>query len=330
VKLKVDFWDVGQGDCSVVHLPDGNLFVIDVGPPNSPLLRWIESHPRLPIHSIVLTHNDADHAGCAFDILNRFKQRISYFVFVDDRAYGTTEATDQLLTFAAGLHKRGEIQMVRLEVLADPLPLWGFDGGTNFQVIIYALYPNIGASIHGLHGRSSSQPNEVSGILCLDVNGKTEVIWTGDASMQTVSQVCRSLKPSVIVGPHHGGPIKRNQASFVPSFNDPQPDNVFVSVGSTNGNSHPVKKFVGLHCAHGRRVCCSQLVHCDRERFLKQEHVLNSHLQLGILPPKESTAVTCRGPMQISWNFKTHTFRFDRFHQRHKGLLSDVARPYCQ
>ena len=61
-KLIVDFWDVGQGDCSVIRLPDSSLVIIDVGPRTRPLIDWLQEKPRR-IHSIVITHNDADHAG---------------------------------------------------------------------------------------------------------------------------------------------------------------------------------------------------------------------------------------------------------------------------
>src|SRR5258708_8392617 len=61
-KLIVDFWDVGQGDCSVIRLPDGSLIIIDVGPRTTPLIDWLQEKPRR-IHSVVITHNDADHAG---------------------------------------------------------------------------------------------------------------------------------------------------------------------------------------------------------------------------------------------------------------------------
>jgi len=61
-RLIVDFWDVGQGDCSVITLPDKSLIVIDVGPRTTPLVDWLNERPR-QIHSVVITHNDDDHAG---------------------------------------------------------------------------------------------------------------------------------------------------------------------------------------------------------------------------------------------------------------------------
>lgn len=331
MKLMVDFWDVGQGDCSVIHLPsEEQLFIIDVGPPDSMLPRWLDARPELSVHSLVLTHNDADHAGCAMEVLNQHHPRIERFVFVDDRRHGTSPATDELLAFAARLHRQKKIRLVRLEAGEKPLPLYGFDGGSGRQAVIYALYPDAAATVHNLHARAVDQPNDVSGILCLDVNGRTEVIWAGDASMQTVTEVCAERDPLVIVGPHHGAPIKRNQASFAPCFDAPDPKNVFISTATNNKHGHPVKKFIDLHCARSRRVCCTELVHCDNRRVQKKQHVLNNHLSLRMLPPKSASAVTCRGPMQLIWNSVDQEFDFDRFHETHLSLVGNIHRAYCQ
>lgn len=299
---------MGQGDCSVVHLPNEQLFIVDVGPTNSMLPQWLDARPDLRIHSLILTHNDEDHAGCAMDILQRMHHKIGRFVFVDDRRADTTTATDELLAFGARLHQKGKISMVRLEAREEPQPLYGFDGGADFKAIIYALYPDAAAATANLHARSSSKPNEVSGILCLDVNGRTEVIWAGDAPMQTLSKVATDKSPLIVVGPHHGGPIKRDQKSYAPSFDQPNPENVFISAGTTNKHDHPIKKFIDLHRERSRRVCCSQLVHCDRQRIQAKDHVLNSHISLGMLPPKSSSAVTCRGPIQLTWNQQESRF----------------------
>ena len=68
--LRIDVWDVGQGDCSVITLPDGSLFVIDVGPSYSPFIPWIAARPHLRIFCLALTHNDADHCGALTPLLD--------------------------------------------------------------------------------------------------------------------------------------------------------------------------------------------------------------------------------------------------------------------
>ena len=43
--VQIDFWNVGQGDASSIILPDNKLILIDVGPINSTLSRWLNSTP---------------------------------------------------------------------------------------------------------------------------------------------------------------------------------------------------------------------------------------------------------------------------------------------
>lgn len=322
--LKIDFWDVGQGDCSVVHLPDGELFIIDVGPPNSALVEWLESRPHLAIHTIVITHNDEDHAGCLEHILEKCHRRIRRVVMMVDRNYDD-EKMVRILQCVLRHFDKGHIQLEKLEIATAPTPLFWTDNG---EFVIKVMHPNFASSAKNLL-RKQPSPNEVSGILCLDTAGKNQIIWPGDAAMQTIAKVCKFLKPLMIVGPHHGAPIKRNQASYSPSFDAIEPENVYISVGSHNGHNHPNKGFIGEHVERCRSVTCSQLVMCDRHRYKENLHVMNHHLLLGMIPPHSVNAVTCRGPIQLRWNDVEKKFEFDRFHSEHREKVESLHHPYC-
>ncbi len=324
IKLKVDFWDVGQGDCSVIHLPNGELFIIDVGPPRSALVEWLHERPDLSINTIVITHNDEDHVGCLDDLLERYHTRIDRLVMMIDR---DTEKIKELLQIVKSYHTKGKIKLSRLEVDEQPKHLYWNDDGS---ILISAVHPDFGDAIDNL-ARKGPKPNEVSGIICLDIHDERQVIWPGDASMQTLTEVCTDDEPLMLVGPHHGAPIKRDAASYEGCFDKIQPSEVFVSVGTKGGHNHPDKSFVKRHVKRGRRVCCSQLVHCDAARKKQKQHVLNNHLLLGMSPPLDTNAVTCRGPMQLTWDSSYNEFMFDRFHNQHLAKLKDgtVENPLC-
>src|SRR5438270_7348291 len=85
--LEIDLWDVGQGDCTVIKLPNGKLLIIDVGPRGSPLVDWLNErrHEAARIESIILTHNDADHAGALPSIITEHKNRIEGIWMLLDR-----------------------------------------------------------------------------------------------------------------------------------------------------------------------------------------------------------------------------------------------------
>ena len=112
-RFEVTFWDVGQGDCSTINLPDGRLVIVDVGPRGSPLVDTLHDKPR-HIHSVVLTHNDSDHVGALPALVGSFKDCIQNFYMLVDRP-----ATDRIFdkTFRCALEgeRQGHYQIKRLE-----------------------------------------------------------------------------------------------------------------------------------------------------------------------------------------------------------------------
>src|SRR5688500_8836106 len=115
--LDVSFWDVGQGDCSTIHLPDGRLVVIDVGPRGSPLIDWLHDNPR-DICAIVLTHNDSDHVGALPSLLGSFKSRISSFFMLVDRPTHSP-VFDKIFRSAHEGERLGFYKITRLEAGAS-------------------------------------------------------------------------------------------------------------------------------------------------------------------------------------------------------------------
>lgn len=75
---RITFFDVGQGDCSLVETADGRTILIDTGPPsrNKPsiaysLLPYCSEQRINKINYLILTHNHADHIG-GFSYLETF------------------------------------------------------------------------------------------------------------------------------------------------------------------------------------------------------------------------------------------------------------------
>ncbi len=329
MELVVDLWDVGQGDCTVLRLPDGKLLIIDTGPPDSPLVEWLAARPE-QIYGIVLTHNDEDHAGCFDDLLERFSSRFEHVFLLIDRNPQETSAK-RVLDRALRWARRNPGRLHNLEIAGDGLmPIYGWDGGGGREKLaIYAVHPEFECVLRNLR-RKGAQPNSVSAVLCLDVDGKTEIIWGGDASMRSIADKCQDKVPEVMFGPHHGGPIDRDHVTYRSQFDRVRPKNVFISAGTTNQHRHPIKTFIDLHFARGRRVSCSQLVHCDAGRVKGRRHVMKHHLELGMVPPQNPGAVTCRGPMRLEWDPEMREFLHHDTHQLHLEKLTEVHRPYCK
>jgi len=326
MELVVDFWDVGQGDCSVVRLPDEQLLIIDVGPPDSPLIEWLTARGE-KIYGVVLTHNDEDHAGCFPDLLERFSTRIGKVFLLVDRD-PTSVPAQRILGCAVRYAKKKHFTLHQLALPENEvLKIYGHDSGAE-KLLIYGVHPEFLTAL-GNELKSTPKPNNVSGIICLDIDGMTHLIWAGDAPMKTVGEKCSGKAPEVMVGPHHGGPTDRGLKNHDLEYDKVNPRNVFISVGTTNRHDHPVKKFIDSHAARKRRVVCSQLVHCDNRKVEARQHVMRHHLDFGMVPPQNAGAVTCRGPMRLTWDTESGEFAHDEYHALHLAELESVHRPYC-
>lgn len=312
-RLQVTFWDVGQGDCSTITLPDGRLIIIDTGPRGSPLIDWLNDKPR-QIHAVVLTHNDADHVGALPGLIGGFMNRIESLYMLVDRPTANTVFAK---TFRCALEgeRRGFYTITRLEIGAT---IWS---DANLKADLVPVFPTMSGNV------LASNPNKTSGILCLRLNGQTEVLWPGDSTLARVASECGDTRPFVMFGPHHGAPADYKQASAVGAIAAIQAQHAFISVATKNKYSHPRPKYLQRLERAGCQVVCSELtVACDRNAVLNQHPIMVNHLVLGLRPPRK-LGVTCRGAWQLTWNGRE--FVSDGLDDEHIRRISKLRRPQC-
>ncbi len=84
-ELKVHFVDVGQGDCTIIELPDGKNMIIDGGERFNDITKGILDFisATLPddftyFDYCILTHPDSDHCGSLDDVLEKYPSRFCY------------------------------------------------------------------------------------------------------------------------------------------------------------------------------------------------------------------------------------------------------------
>ena len=72
-ELRIHFIDVGQGDCTLVELPDGKSMLIDGGngtkPTKKKILRYLNALKIDTIDYLVITHGDVDHCGSLNEVI---------------------------------------------------------------------------------------------------------------------------------------------------------------------------------------------------------------------------------------------------------------------
>lgn len=311
--LTITFWDVGQGDCSTIELPDGRFVIIDTGNRGSPLVDWLRDKPRR-VHSIVITHNDADHVGALPSVLDACRDVQHLFMLMDRPA--VKEPFAKLFRRVFEGERNGLYTLTRLEVGAK---IWSDDA---LDAQLRVVYPSMSANI------LATKPNATSGIICLMIGEKTELIWPGDSALDSVSATCHGSNPYFLVGPHHGAPEGyRKRAITSGHLRSVSPQRAFISVGTKNGYSHPRPKYIRLLEQAGAKVCCSQLtVACDRQRVLSVKRpVLATHGLLGLPAPR--SGFSCRGPMRLQLG--PCGFVADGWDDEHQRRIESLRRPQC-
>lgn len=329
--LEVDLWDVGQGDCSVIKLPDGKLIIIDVGPRGSPLVDWLNERGRRPsrIESIVLTHNDADHAGALASIVAEHKQRIgAIWMLLDD----DKDAPRFQKVFRAAL--QGEIEgFYRIRRLEDGQILWSNE---KEALQLHVIHPRFSQNIE------ASKPNDSSGLIVLECAGKRLFAWPGDLEFRKTAAIMASNPPHSLFGPHHGGPsdyptkaLRKKQSSH--SLRNRmselraagallKPARAFVSVSTKNPHHHPRPGYLRLLASLGTRVVCSELTFCcERQRIHTNNPVLQGSALLGLRPAR--SGVSCRGSMRLF--LRNRMLVPDEFDATHLERVSTLLRPQC-
>jgi len=212
--LEVTFFDIGQGDASLIETPAGFSVLIDGGPDNLVLKRLGESLPYRQRHLslVIASHYHDDHIAGLFEIFERYQ--VGIFVYPSGNV--TNELWEDLLE---------SIKAKGVKTLAiDKETEMNF--GKNCS--LWLLNPN-----------SLSVPEDENNSLLarLDCLGNS-FLWTGDNSHAVESALLRlniRLSADVFKGGHHGSKTS-NSAAFLEAVS---PKAIVFSAGADNRFGHP-------------------------------------------------------------------------------------------
>jgi competence protein ComEC len=238
-RLHVDFLDVGQGDSSLLTMPDGTTLLIDAGglPPFfntrerrrigetvvSEYLWWLGLNR---VDYLLATHADADHIDGLNDVLKNFTVR-SVLV-------AQTPETDSEF---AKLKTTAESTGTKIETIrAGDTLVFG-------PVVAQVVWPPTS------QGQSS---NNESLVLRFQFNART-LLFTGDIEKESEQAILRSgveVKSDVVKVPHHGSRTSSTE-SFV---RNTAPKLAIISVGRASMFGHPHHEVVNRWRAAGAEV----------------------------------------------------------------------------
>lgn len=218
-RLEVAFFDIGQGDASLIKTPAGFAVLIDGGPDDLILKRLGEDLPyrQRRLDMVVASHYHDDHIGGLFEVFERYQ--VGVFVYPSGNA--ASDLWEDLLRTA-------EAEGIKTLALAKEAKV---DLGVNCFLRLFN--PN---SL----GIAEDENNSL--LARLDCSDES-FLWTGDNSQAVESSLIKSTFPlsaDVFKAGHHGSKTS-NLTSFLEVVS---PRAIVFSVGADNRFGHPSQEAI--------------------------------------------------------------------------------------
>lgn len=253
-RLRVDFLDVGQGDCALVTFPNGETLLVDGGgrvnfsrlneeneesgktfEPDSQTIGesvvsqflWEKGYSK--IDYILATHADADHIQGLTDIAKNFEVRRAFF--------GRTPVEDRDFAELFEVLRKKKIEVVTIS-RGDELEI----GGVKIQI----LFPEKDETEKAVSDNNHS-------VVLKILFGAKRFLLTGDIEKETETKLLQNpafLKSDVVKVAHHG-----SKTSSIAEFIDAtDAEYAIIPVGKKSIFGHPHEEVVDRWLDSGAKI----------------------------------------------------------------------------
>ena len=297
-ELSAIFLDVGQGDSTVVVLPDGGGLLVDCPAEAAPaVVDQLEKAQVTSLNLVVVSHSDLDHAGGIVDVIKGFQGETVKVAFFPDRVRDPNRRAGikyrRLLQNLAGLVRKG------VELLCEPHAGEMIEFG---DVTVSILHP---AKADRLDALAQDNPNDISITLRVDYAG-ARILLPADLQRQGWQWMLdrgEVLKADVFKFPHHGS-WYNGEPSLSKILDLVEPSVVVISVGSTNSYRHPsIETLRLLRSHHGSvRFLCTQATnkcHGEPENIASQARALLPQENQGGQSFRNQRSCPCAGTITV-------------------------------
>ncbi|MCK5426187.1 MAG: DNA internalization-related competence protein ComEC/Rec2 [Thermodesulfovibrionia bacterium] len=235
--MELTFLDVGQGESSVVKLPDNKVMLIDGGAiepdmGRSVIAPFLWAQGIRDIDYLVVSHPHPDHYGGLIYIVNNFHVKE---IWLNGRRTDDAEHFFQTI-------KEKKIQQ-RVLKRGDLIQAAGYE--------VYVFHPYDEFYAGSSRGQFS---NENSDSLVFKIQtGDVSVLFTGDIEAEAEENIVhlgKWLKSDILKGPHHGGRTS-SSGEFIKMVN---PETAVISAGRDNPFNHPHEETVQRYHNAGIRL----------------------------------------------------------------------------
>lgn len=219
------FFDVGQGEASLLSFPYSGKILIDAGPSRvlSQNLGKEFGFFNRQIDIFILSHANLDHYFGLFEILQKFPPRL----FIFNGFFSESQSFQELLNL---LNQKKIPQLV-------------LKAGDRIRIgkdILEVLSPSLNFS--------SSDLNETSLVIKAQIAG-FKILFTGDASAKLLASL-ENLRAEILKVSHHGSKKGTNQEILEKI----QPKIALIGVGKDNPYHHPQKQVLELLEKSGAKI----------------------------------------------------------------------------
>lgn len=221
-EFSVHFINVGQGDCTLIKTPDGNM-LIDAGENGyeKTVLDYLEAQGVDSLKYLVATHPHSDHIGGVAEVLDAVPTENIIMPRLSKNNTPTTVTYEKMLTAIKNCGAK--------VIAAKPGNEYSF-GGAEFTVLApFEQDENL---------------NNMSVVLKLNYSGYS-FIFSGDAEKEVENQILKAgydISADVYKGAHHGSSTS-NSKKFVRAIN---PTYAVLSYEEGNSYGHPHRETVDL------------------------------------------------------------------------------------
>ena len=263
--LAIFMLDVGQGDGTVVLLPNRNAVVFDCA--DDVVLDKLLRHWQVPaIEAFVLSHLDQDHIAGALQFLQTWTGPIGVVALSADRdltdeheeARRAKALVDQVKLESQEHDGRGR----RWELITNERYHRPLAEGPGWSVRLLA--PAHAQNLQREREGAWEDANRYSSILRVEAGG-TAMLIGGDAPLISWSALPAAERPAHVFRiPHHGGAlddgVTPDDWNVARLYREVDAKTALVSVGTNNGHGHPREPWVGPITGGGAcRMLCTQV-----------------------------------------------------------------------
>ncbi len=263
-ELAVCMLDVGQGDSTLIALPDNRVVIFDCA--DDQVLRQNLLDLELEeIAAFVLSHLDQDHIAGALAFLREFNGKIHRVYLSEDRdisdRHEEARRAKALVDYVSDQSKDTSARPRRWEFLPntrDPRVIAEGDGWA-----IRIIAPPHSQTTDREREGTWEEANRYSSILRIEAGGNSMLVG-GDAPLLSWSQLpAMDLPAKVFRIPHHGGTIDDGGVpegwDVARLYREVGAETALISVGTNNAHGHPRRQWIQPIITGECRLVCTQV-----------------------------------------------------------------------